>query len=111
MELRPVELDPFNAETPLAALDAAITPNDLFYVRNHFAVPTADETSWRLQVSGATEHQLSLDDLKTLPHHELAVTMECAGNGRELMEPTPEGTPWRWGAVATARFGGTLLSD
>ncbi|MDH3471622.1 MAG: sulfite oxidase [Acidimicrobiia bacterium] len=111
MELLPVEQDPFNAETPLAALDAAVTPNDLFYVRNHFAVPSAQEALWRLQVAGDTRQELSLDDLKRFPFEEVAVTLECAGNGRELMDPTPEGTPWRWGAVATARFGGTPLSD
>ena len=111
MELRPVELDPFNAETPLATLDKAITPNGLFYVRNHFEVPSADEATWRLSVTGEIHQELSLTDLKRLPGEEVAVTMECAGNGRELMDPIPEGTPWRLGAVATARFGGTRLSN
>ena len=37
--------------------------------------------------------------------------MECAGNGRTLMSPTPPGTPWTLGAVGIARFGGVRLAD
>ena len=111
MELRPVEQDPFNAETPLAVLDLETVPNELFYVRNHFGVPSGDEPSWRLRASGETLHEFTLADLRELPYQEVAVTMECAGNGRVLMDPTPTGIPWGWGAVATARFGGTLLSN
>ena len=34
---------PFNAEPPLTVItDSFITPNELFYVRNHLPVPTID---------------------------------------------------------------------
>lgn len=33
---------PFNAETPLAGYNERITPNELFYVRNHLPVPEID---------------------------------------------------------------------
>jgi len=38
------------------------------------------------------------------------VTLECAGNGRTLMEPVPEGTPWHLGAVSVGEFTGVPLS-
>ena len=38
---------PLTLETPLAALDRPITPNDLFYVRNHFPEPTLEAKTWR----------------------------------------------------------------
>lgn len=37
--------------------------------------------------------------------------MECAGNGRILMEPTPAGSPWGYGAVSAAVFTGTELRN
>lgn len=33
---------PFNAETPLFAYGERLTPNELFYVRNHLPVPEVD---------------------------------------------------------------------
>lgn len=33
---------PYNAETPLPAYSERLTPNELFYVRNHLPVPDVD---------------------------------------------------------------------
>lgn len=58
---------PFNAETPLDILaDSFITPNELFYVRNHLAVPEVSIADYRLEVEGegVRSIQLSMDDLK-----------------------------------------------
>ena len=101
---------PYNAEAPAAALAGDITPTELHYVRSNFAVPTHDGT---LEVGGAVAEPatLTLDDLRALPAHELAVTLECAGNGRLEMRPLPTGEPWGDYAVSTARWTGALLHD
>ena len=39
----------------------------------------------------------------------LAVTMECAGNGRAALSPRPLSQPWLWEAVGTAEWTGTPL--
>lgn len=106
-----VEEEPFNAETPMEALAEPLTPNFLFYVRNHFGVPRLEAETWRLAVDGAVENSLdlSLEDLKGLPRRMLTVTLECAGNGRTMISPVPAGTPWCFGAVSTATFTGTPL--
>ena len=105
--------DPLNAETPLSDLDRGIVANDRFYVRSNFAVPQVDAAAWRLDVAGAVERPRTwtLDELRRLPQLERTVTLECAGNGRTLMTPTPPGTPWGLGAVGTARFAGVPLAD
>ncbi len=42
---------PFNAETPVEFLSQAkLTPNDLFYVRNHLPVPKVDSESWKVRL-------------------------------------------------------------
>lgn len=106
-----LEANPLNAETPMEVLTEPLTPNHLFYVRNHFEMPRIDTGTWRVAVDGAVEHplELSLMDLQRLPERTVTVTMECAGNGRSRMVPVPPGTPWADGAVSTAQFTGAPL--
>src|SRR5215216_3333163 len=101
---------PFNAEAPPEALAGEITPTQLHYVRNNFAVPAHDGT---LEVGGAVENPttLTLDDLRAMPAHERTVTLECAGNGRLDTRPLPIGEPWGDYAVSTARWTGALLHE
>src|SRR3954452_199807 len=101
---------PYNAEAPPEALAGEITPTELHYVRSNFAVPAHDGT---LEVGGAVENPLTLtlDDLRALPAHERAVTLECAGNGRLATRPLPIGEPWGDYAVSTASWTGALLSE
>jgi DMSO/TMAO reductase YedYZ molybdopterin-dependent catalytic subunit len=102
---------PFNAETPLPELRHAVTPTGLFYVRSHYEVPAADPVAWRLRLDGALERpaRLELAALRALPARTLRVTLECAGNGRNLLRPLPPGTPWGLGAASTAEFTGVPL--
>lgn len=115
-ELRPglhvVQQDPLNAETPLNALGAPITPAELFFVRSNFPVPHIDAATWRLRIEGlvGTPAELSLAQLKSLGTAEVTTVLECAGNGRRLMSPVPGGTPWELGAVSTGRFTGVPLA-
>src|SRR6478609_4486203 len=101
---------PYNAEAPPAGMTGEITPTDLHYVRSNFPLPTHDGT---LEITGAVANPITLtvDDLRALPAHEQAVTLECAGNGRLAMRPLPTGEPWGDYAVSTARWKGALLSD
>ena len=105
--------DPPNAESQLSDLGGGLVANDRFYVRCNFPVPRLDAAAWQLQIAGAVEHprQWTLDELQRLPHVERTITLECAGNGRTLMTPTPPGTPWGLGAIGTAPFGGVRLAD
>src|SRR3954469_20329860 len=101
---------PYNAEAPPAALDGEITPTELHSVRSNFAVPAHDGA---LEVGGAVGDPitLTLDELRAMPAHERAVTLECAGNGRLAMRPLPTGEPWGDYAVSTARWKGAFLHE
>jgi DMSO/TMAO reductase YedYZ molybdopterin-dependent catalytic subunit len=101
---------PYNAEAPPTALVGDITPTELHYVRSNFSLPEHDGL---LKISGAVEEPttLSLEQLRALPAHEHAVTLECAGNGRLEMRPLPTGEPWGDFAISTARWKGALLHD
>ena len=90
-----------NHAMPLEALRYPITPPGLHYLLTHYDIPAVEEASYALEVDGlvATPLSLSLDELRARPAVELAVTMECAGNGRALIEPHVVSQPWlrrRW---------------
>jgi DMSO/TMAO reductase YedYZ molybdopterin-dependent catalytic subunit len=105
--------EPLNREMPFRTLRDFITPNEQFYVRCHFPVPAIDRARWRLRVEGAvrTATELSYEQLRELPQHTLAATMECAGNGRSHLAPKAKGVPWDIGAVGNAEWTGVLLRD
>jgi DMSO/TMAO reductase YedYZ molybdopterin-dependent catalytic subunit len=104
---------PLTLETPIAALEQPLTPNELFYVRNHFPVPTLQANTWRLRVQGAVERELdlTLEDLRRMTARTVTMTLECAGNSRSLLNPAVRGTQWANGAVSTTEWTGVSLID
>jgi DMSO/TMAO reductase YedYZ molybdopterin-dependent catalytic subunit len=113
LRLIPRTENPLNLETPLAALDRFVTPNDLFYVRNHFPAPTVDANTWRLRVEGAVERALTLtlDEIRRLESRTVPATLECAGNSRGSLTPNVRGLQWGNGAVSNAEWTGVPLID
>jgi DMSO/TMAO reductase YedYZ molybdopterin-dependent catalytic subunit len=101
-----------NHALPLEALRHTITPVGLHYLLIHFDIPYVDEDAWRLRVGGRVEHPLTLtlDDLRSRPSKTLAVTLECAGNGRAFVSPHVVSQPWLMEAVGTAEWTGTPLA-
>src|SRR5215218_6107693 len=100
---------PPDFETPVALLDAWLTPNEHFYVRSHLPAPTGlDGAAWRLKLDGevAAPAALSLEEIRRLPAVTIAATLECAGNGRAFYDPPVAGVQWTKGAVGTARWTG-----
>jgi DMSO/TMAO reductase YedYZ molybdopterin-dependent catalytic subunit len=106
--------DPLNCETPLGALiGGRVMPTAHFYVRNHFQIPKLDLSTWRLNVGGLVDRPLTLTlrDLRNMRSLTLTVTMECAGNGRALLDPPTEGEQWGLGAVSVAEWTGVPLVE
>ena len=74
--------------SPPKGLQTAITPTELFYVRNHWkGAPEIDAASYRLVVDGEVKSPLRLtfEEIRTMPASRFEVTFECCGNG-----PVPE---------------------
>jgi cytochrome b involved in lipid metabolism len=97
---------PMNAEVPTQILsEHYITPNDLFYIRNHHPVPYFTEQQihdfqLKVDLSGYNGDlgvvSFTLDQLKQMPKTELIVTLQCSGNrrgGYNAYQRT-SGTPW-----------------
>ncbi|XP_074836205.1 sulfite oxidase, mitochondrial [Carettochelys insculpta] len=115
--LRVNSLKPFNAEPPAELLgENYLTPNQLFFTRNHLPVPAMDPASYQLQVEGPGGRTLalSLSELQSrFPKHEVTATLQCAGNRRaEMNRVRPvKGLEWGVAAISTARWGGARLRD
>ena len=108
-----IENEPMIGESPQRAFDSWLTPNPLFYVRNHFDIPDIRCSEWKLHVDGVVsrDSHLTLDELKELPRVTLPVTMECAGNNRSDLDPPTPGNQFQNGAISTAYWAGVPLKD
>ena len=108
---------PCNTETPASELSAFVTPNQLFYVRNHLWVPQLNESSHTLVVEllDGEEKTYTMKDLKTkFKQFNVTSTLQCSGNRRRHMNegarPT-NGLPWEVGAIGNAEWSGPRLRD
>jgi len=101
-----------NHAMPLEALRYDVTPVGLHYVLTHYDMPAIDPRMWTLRVDGAVRTPLELDlaGLQARGAHKVPVTLECAGNGRALLQPRPVSQPWLTGAVGTAYWTGVPLT-
>lgn len=106
------ENEPLNLESPKSALREWITPSDQFYVRNHFAEPDLERSTWRLSVEGAVEQPgtFSYRELTAMASQSQVSVIECAGNGRVFLVPKEEGAQWQSGAAGNAEFTGVPLT-
>lgn len=95
----------------LEGLRYPITPTGMHYLLVHFDIPEVKVQQWRLKVGGLVSRPLSLglEEIQARPAQTLAVTMECAGNGRALLTPRPVSQPWLLEAIGTAQWTGTPL--
>jgi DMSO/TMAO reductase YedYZ molybdopterin-dependent catalytic subunit len=103
---------PLNLEMPFSTVDSFLTPTKSFYVRSHFPIPAIDRDAWWLYVEGEVEKPFAInyEQLITLQGSTIPVTLECAGNNRNFLEPKVKGVQWRLGAVGTAEWTGVPLS-
>src|SRR5436853_3724840 len=103
---------PLNLEMPFETLDGFITPTKSFYVRTHFPIPKIDKNKWRLRVEGEVEKpfEINYDNLIKLESQKIPVTLECAGNNRNFLQPKVKGVQWGLGGVGNAEWTGVPLS-
>jgi DMSO/TMAO reductase YedYZ molybdopterin-dependent catalytic subunit len=104
--------EPLNLEMPFETAESFITPTKSFYVRTHFPIPKIDRDAWWLRVEGEVEKPsaINYEELVELQSITIPVTLECAGNNRNFLEPKVKGVQWGLGAVGTAEWTGVPLS-
>jgi nitrate reductase (NAD(P)H) len=107
-----------------------LTPTELFYVRNHGAVPHVQDNevlSWEVSIEGLkifsvfpnvrmveNPIKLTLEEIiRDFPQVTLPITLVCAGNRRKEQNEVRKGSGFNWGpaATSTSLFTGPLLGD
>lgn len=115
--LRTLTARPCNAETPGSGLTEFLTPNEMFYVRNHMWVPVVEEPEHRLtiELSDGEEKSYTMKELKEqFKTHRITATLQCAGNRRKDMTDNAKktnGLQWTAGAISSAEWEGVRLGD
>ncbi len=109
---------PLNAETPAHLLDDDVTPYARMFIRNNGLVPQTaldkNAEGWTLTIDGEvdTPLELSIADLRNdFETVDLALVVECGGNGRAFFQPGASGNQWTVGAVGCPRWQGVRLKD
>lgn len=107
---------PWNAETPPHLLDPAVTPADVFFVRNNGIPPSkVDADNWTLTIEGESAKEkkvYTIHDLKTkFTTYSYNLVLECGGNGRSEFNPGAKGNQWTLGAVGCCKWTGVRLRD
>ena len=107
---------PLNAETPAHLLNDDITPASRLFVRNNGLPPTkANPDTWTLSIGGESVRNsktYNLAELKSrFKNIDLALTLECGGNGRSEFYPPASGNQWTVGAVGCPVWNGIRLKD
>jgi DMSO/TMAO reductase YedYZ molybdopterin-dependent catalytic subunit len=114
---RLIPRDRTNFESRPDLFSGLVTPNELFFIRSNGPVSVEiDPDTWRLNVAGQVERELSLSlaDLQAMPARTVTAFLECSGNSRSRFpaDPAPvEGTSWDNGAVGNATWTGTSLAN
>lgn len=115
-DFRAITADPLNGSpTPDALIRAPITPAELFFVRNHGAVPEPGAEPWNVRVHGKVGRalDLKLEDFRKFPRVTVESTLQCAGNrrtGLERVRHIENELAWGSEAIGTAKWEGVQLS-
>ena len=84
-------------------IDSFYTPNDDFYIIQHYNQPKINADRYMLRVSGLVDKpvELSLAELKRRPKVQIDAGFECGGNNKGLFE----------GLIGNARWTGVSVAD
>lgn len=109
--MREITVNPPNTGVAVDKLNGEPLGQDRMYLRCNFPVPSSPPGGFELVIPGRGLRFVEPEDLQALERVESEVILECAGNGRALMSPVPEGTPWDLDGVSPIEVAGHRLSD
>ena len=108
--------EPFNAETPSKLLiKFSLTPDKLFYHRNHSPIPDLSATNYTVSIHGEVKSpgKITLSEIKQFKKRTVEAILMCTGNRRSefAKDKKAAGLPWKGGSIGNATWSGTSLRD
>jgi DMSO/TMAO reductase YedYZ molybdopterin-dependent catalytic subunit len=84
-------------------IDSFYTPNDEFYLVQHYGQPEVDVDNYRLRITGLVDQALefTMDELRSMEKIEVDAGFECGGNRQDFYH----------GLIGNAKWGGVRLSE
>lgn len=108
---RVLDENPPNTGVEVDGLDGELLTQQQMFVRSNFVVPLYPPDGFELVVPGRPNRLMTPEHLRPFEPIDRDIVLECAGNGRALMSPIPEGTPWMLDGVSPITVGGYRLRD
>ncbi len=103
--------NPPNAGVPPRRMTGEIHDQSSMYMRNNFPIPDEGPASFSIDMPGMATRVHSTSDLDRYELVTETIVLECAGNGRTLMSPVPDGTPWDLGGASVIEVSGVRLHE
>ncbi|AXX91621.1 sulfite dehydrogenase [Malaciobacter molluscorum LMG 25693] len=97
---------------PIHESEGIITPNGLFFTRNHGGTAQVDPNKWRLMIHGKVKKPMvfTLDDLKKYPSESRIYFIECPANGSPGWRgPQFNSLQFMKGMMSSAQWTGVML--
>lgn len=103
--------EPPNEGVSAHLLDGYSLSQQEMFLRCNFPIPKKGPEYFDVVVPGKADRRVDLRKLATFREVEIDMVLECAGNGRTLMEPVPEGTAWGLDAASPISVAGYHLHE
>lgn len=103
--------DPLNVGVEISLLDGDALNQRQMFLKNSFEPPLRIPTGIDVIIPGKIPRRVTRDKLEAFFEIELDLVLECAGNGRAMMEPRPRGTRWEFEGVSPISVVGVRLVD
>ncbi|MCO5107557.1 MAG: sulfite oxidase [Burkholderiaceae bacterium] len=104
-------------ETQRSAFGSSgVTDVDILFLRNNIAAPDAaivgNADAWQVQIDGVTSPRtLTVAELKRMGLANVAMVLQCSGNGRGFFSHKAAGSQWKVGAAGNTLWSGVPLKD
>lgn len=90
---------------------SGITDTDILFVRNNLGAPNASVTenpdAWQVEFDGvSTPRTISVAELKRMGLTNVAMVLQCSGNGRGFFAHKASGSQWKVGAAGNTLWSG-----
>lgn len=95
---------------------SGVTDVDILFLRNNIAAPDAaivgNPDAWQVQVDGVTSPRtLTVAELKRMGLANVAMVLQCSGNGRGFFSHKAAGSQWKVGAAGNTLWSGVPVKD
>ena len=95
---------------------SGITDVDILFMRNNLGAPNAsivaNPDAWQVEIQGVTNPRtLTVAELKRIGIANVAMVLQCSGNGRGFFGHKASGSQWKVGAAGNTLWSGVRVKD